>query len=305
MWLSEKLLYFLAKRLYRGELALSTEMKEALTTRDQYNDYRRRQLEPMMARARQYGVDVTDKVVLDFGCNEGAIALGYLDHGARAVVGVDIDADAVQKAQQHNDPPRATFLLSTHTTIPLPDESVDVVMSCDVFEHVTHPAEILAECRRVLRPGGQMLLGTWGWYHPYAPHLSATMPVPWAHVFFSERTILRTCRRVYHSPWYVPRMFDLDAKGQKLADKYQEEAIPASYLNKLLLRDFDRLFRRSGLDFTVYPQAFGSRYARWTRVFLKTPWVREFITSYIWVVLRKRQPGPAGNGTAAVLPARR
>ncbi len=56
---------------------------------------------------------------------------------------------------------------------------VDVVLCYDVFEHVSRPAAVLDECYRILKPGGKMLIGTWGWYHPFAPHLWSTMPVPW------------------------------------------------------------------------------------------------------------------------------
>jgi 2-polyprenyl-3-methyl-5-hydroxy-6-metoxy-1,4-benzoquinol methylase len=290
MRITENILYFLAKLFYRTEAAHSAEMKQALSSRAANNTYRRRQLDLVLAAARRYGVDITDKMVLDLGCNDGAITGGYVERGARRVVGVDIDEDAIRRAKEQHESAQVSFCASQKGSIPVPDESCDVVLSYDVFEHVSQPAAILEECHRLLKPGGQLLIGTWGWYHPFAPHLWATMPVPWAHVFVSERTLLRTCRRVYQAPWYVPNMHDLDENGQKRKDKFQEEAISPEYLNKLFIRDFEKLFRQSRFDFKVYPQPFGSRFARWTKVFLKVPWVREFLTSYIWVVLTKRQP---------------
>ena len=52
--------------------------------------------------------------------------------------------------------------------MPLPDDSVDAVMSTQVLEHVTDPARYLGECFRVLKPGGRLLLSTHGIfiYHP-------------------------------------------------------------------------------------------------------------------------------------------
>src|SRR5206468_219311 len=150
-------------------------------------------------------------------------------------------------------------------------DSIDVILCYDVFEHVSKPAAMLAECKRVLRSGGRMLIGTWGWYHPFAPHLWSTMPVPWAHLLVSERTLLRACRRVYHSPWYVPTFHDLDANGHRYQDRYVEEQISTDYLNKYLLRDFERTFEESGLRWRVQLQPFGSRWARWTKPFLTVP----------------------------------
>jgi SAM-dependent methyltransferase len=52
--------------------------------------------------------------------------------------------------------------------VPLADGSADLVLSNQVLEHVASPAAYLAECRRILRPGGRLLLSTHGYwlYHP-------------------------------------------------------------------------------------------------------------------------------------------
>jgi SAM-dependent methyltransferase len=64
--------------------------------------------------------------------------------------------------------PNASLVLNADGTVPVPDESVDVVLSTQVLEHVADPALYLSECHRVLRPGGRMLLSTHGFmvYHP-------------------------------------------------------------------------------------------------------------------------------------------
>lgn len=50
--------------------------------------------------------------------------------------------------------------------LPLPDASVDAVLSSQVLEHVADPAAYLAEAHRVLRPGGTLILSTHGmWIH--------------------------------------------------------------------------------------------------------------------------------------------
>jgi 2-polyprenyl-3-methyl-5-hydroxy-6-metoxy-1,4-benzoquinol methylase len=220
MSLAEDLLYWLAKRLYRTEVALTDEMKESLESPDAYADYRSKEIDHIVSEVQRNRINIAGAVVLDFGCADGAISQRYLECGAAKVIGVDINPREIERARTKHTDPRLEFHVSTTTTLPLPDQSVDVIISYDVFEHVEYPEKILRELKRVLRPGGQILIGTWGWRHPFASHLWSTMPVPWAHVFFSEKTVLAVCRRVYHSPWYKPCMHDLAPDGSRLPDKY-------------------------------------------------------------------------------------
>ncbi len=287
MKISEQALFILAKTLYRTEIAHSTEMKDSLKDIDAYDAYRSNEMGRIVTAATNYGVNICGKSLVEIGCNDGAISIGYLDEGASYVIGVDVDESAIKRAQKIHTVPGITFVLSTPKKIPLEDECADVIIIYDVFEHISHPVTILKELYRILRPGGQILIGTWGWYHPFAPHLWSTMPVPWAHVLFSEKTVLRVCRRVYHSNWYVPNMHDRDSNGNRLPDKYVNEKISTDYLNKLLIRDFEKAFEKSGFKHVTNLVPFGSRYARFTQLFLHIPWIREFFTSYVWFVLTK------------------
>jgi SAM-dependent methyltransferase len=288
MWLSEAILYRLAKSLYSGEIAQSREMKEALSSETQYNEFRGVQLDRICEAARRYGVDFCGKTLLDVGCNDGAITCRYIDRGAARVIGVDIDRAAIDRATADYANERVSFVPCTTTSIPLEDNAVDVIVCYDVFEHISQPRAVVEEWHRLLRPGGKALIGTWGWYHPYAHHLWSTMPVPWAHVVCSEKTMIRVCRRVFESPWYVPTIHDLDGAGNKRTDMYLDAEIGSEWLNKLLIRNFEKLFAQSRFRWETHLQPFGSRWARWTKPFLKVPWLREFVTGYVWFVLSKQ-----------------
>jgi 2-polyprenyl-3-methyl-5-hydroxy-6-metoxy-1,4-benzoquinol methylase len=287
MLLTEMLLFGLAKRMYRSQLGHSDDMKDALKCEESYAAYRAERAQVVLDAAATCRVDLKQKVVVDFGCYDGAITPGYLKAGASRIIGVDIDQEAIAKARRKNSDDRVVFYESSVDRVPLDDKSADVILCYDVFEHVSRPDDILRECFRILRPGGQMLIGTWGWYHPFAPHLWSTMPVPWAHVFVSEQTLLRTCRRVYNASWYRPTMHDFDAQGNRRQDKYVDESISTDYLNKLLISDFEKVFRDSEFEYTMRLQPFGSRYARWTKPLLRVPYLREFVTSYLWATLTR------------------
>ncbi len=287
MWISEQLLFQGVRALHQTEIAHSSEMKEALKDIEASDAYRASEIARILKAAERYQVPIAGKAVLDFGCNDGAISVRYLKEGASRVVGVDIDERALARARELHRDDRLMFVAGQVGTIPLEDQSIDSAVSCDVFEHVAQPVDILKELHRVLKPGGKMLIGTWSWWHPFAPHLWATMPVPWAHMLFSEKTVLRVCRRVYHSSWYVPTMHDFDEHGERLADKYTGDTISTDYLNKFLIRDFEHAFSEAGFQFETHAMPFGSPYAFWTRPFVRLPWLRELLSGYAWFVLTK------------------
>jgi 2-polyprenyl-3-methyl-5-hydroxy-6-metoxy-1,4-benzoquinol methylase len=284
MLISELVLYHLAHLLARSEVAHSSEMKAALTDRAKCDRYRGAEAGRVVDAAARFGITLRDADILDLGCNDGALTSEYVRQQPRSIVGADVDEVAVTYARKHASA-AVDYRVSSTTALPVADASIDLILCYDVFEHVSQPAPILAECRRVLRPGGRMLIGTWGGFHPFAPHLWSTMPVPWAHVLVSERTLLRACRRVYQSRWYKPTFHDFDADGTRKREKYLEDSISTEYLNKFLVRDFERVFRESGLRWTVHLQPFGS--APWTSPLLSLPILREFIHGYLWAVLEK------------------
>lgn len=92
--------------------------------------------------------------VLDLGCRYGALTRAYA--AGNEVVGVDVDREALAAA--------ATLGIETvwadlDEPLPFGDESFDVVVCGEVFEHLRFPDKLVEEARRVLRPGG-MLVGS-------------------------------------------------------------------------------------------------------------------------------------------------
>jgi len=76
MWMSEQILYGLARLLVRTEVAHSAPMKAALKHIDDYDAYRGGQLTRILAAAQESDVDLRERVIVDFGCNDGAITPG-------------------------------------------------------------------------------------------------------------------------------------------------------------------------------------------------------------------------------------
>ncbi|GAA4352054.1 class I SAM-dependent methyltransferase [Angustibacter luteus] len=101
-------------------------------------------------------------VVLDLGCGTGNAALIAAARGA-VVTGVDpaerlLDIARADAAAAGLD---ITFAAGDAATIPLPDDSVDAVISVFAVIFAPDAAAAAAEMARVLRPGGTLVLSAW------------------------------------------------------------------------------------------------------------------------------------------------
>ncbi|MBV7698384.1 class I SAM-dependent methyltransferase [Streptomyces sp. TRM70350] len=107
--------------------------------------------------------DAPDRVV-DLGCGRGTSVALFRGHDPKVRwVGVDIRDSP--EARQHR-PDGAQLVHFDGVRLPFRSESVPLIYSHQVFEHVSRPRELLAEVGRVLRPGG-LLIGSTSQFEPY------------------------------------------------------------------------------------------------------------------------------------------
>jgi ubiquinone biosynthesis O-methyltransferase len=105
--------------------------------------------------------DWRGKTVLDLGCGGGFMSEALAQHGAN-VIGVDPSQPAITIARKHA---QATGLaidyhVGAGESLPIAENSVDIVLCVDVLEHVRDLDVVLDEVRRVLKPGGLFLFDT-------------------------------------------------------------------------------------------------------------------------------------------------
>jgi SAM-dependent methyltransferase len=101
---------------------------------------------------RQYA-PLEDRWILDVGCGIGTYVRklrSYSDH----VYGIDVDEERVAHGAQ--DVPN--LQVSTSESLPFLDATFDVVILNEVIEHVADDRKTIAECVRVLRPGGRVVI---------------------------------------------------------------------------------------------------------------------------------------------------
>ncbi len=136
---------------------------------------------------KEFFARIPGKIIIDFGCGEGADTIEMGRRGARRVIGIDIREDVLQSARKAAQSAGVgnicDFVSSTA-------ETADMVVSVDAFEHFANPAEILRIMSTILGPVGEVFV-SFGptWFHPLGGHLFSVFP--WAHLLFSEEALIR------------------------------------------------------------------------------------------------------------------
>lgn len=158
------------------------------------------------------------KEVLEIGAYEGSSAYAFAEFGAKSVLATDMAAyyinqspggvvsqeavasknaelkqirDAYSKLVSAQAAPRVRFIEDDICTSSVPDESVDVIVSWEVLEHITNPDEAFKQMSRVLKKGGFA-------FHEYNPffsvdggHSLCTLDFPWGHARLDDKDFER------------------------------------------------------------------------------------------------------------------
>ena len=170
-------------------------------------------LQYRMSVLRQFGRWSEEHTVVDLGCGNGhhlAVMARDIDEG----IGVDLSPQMIATARRMATAPNLSFFVDdVEACDTLRDASADVVICTGVIEHVLRPADVFAQVRRILRPGGRFVVLTvndsFWWYR-----LADRLGLPTRHLSSDKRLTERDAQRFFAesgldgsvAPWtFVPR----------------------------------------------------------------------------------------------------
>ena len=185
-------------------------------------------------------VSFVDKTVLDIGSGYGDLVIGLAKAGAKKAVGVDIDpvrVDCAKKnAKAEKVAERVGFECLDFVKDHFPAEPFDFALSIASFEHILDPGGCLKKIYGCLKPGGS-LLTRFGplWLSPYGGHMFDFTRVPWVHLLFPERAVLKVRQEYFRPDQTVARYEDI-----------------VGHLNRITVRSFKEFAREAGFEIQVF-----------------------------------------------------
>lgn len=171
--------------------------------------------------------NVKGKKVLDIGCGDGVLSYLLAKAGAE-VTGIDNDEYGLMYAHENLERENkkkklaCTFVNASAYAMPFEQETFDIVVCCEVIEHVQETGKLLAEARRVLKTGGICIFTT--------PHRLTEFPQDIHHVkeyFPSEiQKLLEdyfrdvVVKQTHHMFWYSIYTYPFSILGNRPIGKW-------------------------------------------------------------------------------------
>lgn len=218
-------------------------------------------------------VDLRGKRILELGCGHGALAVEMAEKGAASVHGLDLEPQFIDFANRnlstgHPDiSDRVSFAVKRIEDI---EGTFDMLVSKDTFEHLAAPQSAVDAAHRLLRPGGELVVGFSPlFYSPFGDHNQFTgkRTLPWLPAFVP-----------------LPILLKMASKRTGLSIKSLEDV----GLNGLTPRGFHSLFSpdRWRIERLAHNQGRG----RGMRVFSalrRLPLIEKYFTINIYAVVRR------------------
>jgi len=125
-------------------------------------------------------------IVLDVGSSTGIID-NFLSQYFKRTIGIDIDTDALAHASSTYNKENLIFIEADALNMSFPENSFDVVICSQIYEHVPDPAKLISEIHRVLKPSGVCYFSAGNRINVMEPHYRlpflSMLPKPLANLY--------------------------------------------------------------------------------------------------------------------------
>jgi ubiquinone/menaquinone biosynthesis C-methylase UbiE len=189
-------------------------------------------------------------ILLDCGCREGDNTLLLARKiGTGKVIGLDYNFSALCQAKKQSISPIQSDL---NRSIPLEDNSVDIITASDVLEHLINPNEFALEMFRVLKPGGYIVLDTpnlASWHNIFAL-LIGVQPFSGPNITTMEDSDVDMVRRMHRSTHGLSEEGAFEEHGEKELTRH---IVVVAYISLIRLLKSTGLQIEKAYGFGYYP----------------------------------------------------
>lgn len=157
--------------------------------------------------------DLEDKVVLDIGCFTGGRLISWAEqYKFKKSYGIDINPIFKIAGEEFSKKKNvdAEFFVARGEKLPFKDNTFDIIISTDTFEHVQNLEITMKECFRVLKKGGKLLAVFPQFFQPFESHLNFVSYLPCLHWFFDSKKLSKNYYKILEDRgddayWYKPK----------------------------------------------------------------------------------------------------
>jgi 2-polyprenyl-3-methyl-5-hydroxy-6-metoxy-1,4-benzoquinol methylase len=213
--------------------------------------------------------------VMDLGCGHGALSIDLALKGAKEVIGIDLNADRVNFANENLKFNYADLIdRITFKCIDLEeldDNYFDIIISKASFEHILDLDILLIKMKNKLKLGGKIITGFGPLYNsPWGDHNRLRHKLPWLHVIYGEKFFIKKISKIRKDK--IESIYDLGLNGYSL---------------KKYISIFNHTEGLSVIDFrTNVSNKFTMKLFD---LFTYFPFVREYFTYNIYCVLERKK----------------
>ncbi len=161
--------------------------------------------------------------------------------GGIEVVGIDIDDNFLSQARQFARQKKVDnivhFYKKSALNTDFQSRQFDIIIMSDVLEHIPETEKLLEEMWRILKKDWIILFDFAPYYHYFGHHLWDTIQIPWIHLFFSDKFLIKL---------YKKSTKNLEDSKERIKlriwkDNNWKEVF--DYLNKIKRKDFEKIIK--------------------------------------------------------------
>jgi len=217
--------------------------------------------------------------------------------GGIEVIWIDIDDNFLEQAKNFARQKKVDkfvhFYKKSALNTGFESGQFDVIIMSDVIEHIPETDKVFEEMYRILKKDWIILFDFAPYYHYFGHHLWDTIQIPWIHLFFTDKFLIRLYKKSVE--WLVdwearinlriwkennPNLVPVPNKGT--GTKYKEVF---DYLNKISRKDFEKVMWRFVKKNKISDLKINYYMLKKMNFLAKIPFVREiFIRHIVWYI---------------------